>query len=151
MSVLNFTRPFFNLELHEGSDFTVKFAYEDDIGLPVDLTGYSARLQVRINQNGTYDGYDVPYKVLDLAEFELSDNGVIRVHIPASLTLDQQWNRGVYDLFLDSPEGSSKLFMQGFITIIASATKLADNSDPVNGPPREENCQPDFTSVPEFD
>lgn len=44
-----------NLTVDEGTDFTLPLLWKDENGTPVDLTGYSAALQIRysVNDDGT--------------------------------------------------------------------------------------------------
>jgi len=158
---LNYTRPVFHLELREGSPYTVTFVVEDDLGLPKDLTGYSARFQARTAMNGNFDGYATPYKVMDLSQtLNWCGSGVILGGVEGTVTLvidafqtdELGWNRGVYDLFLIPPDNNGsisrpELFMQGFVSIISSVTKVLDMSCPSDDEPDEERYQPDFTQV----
>jgi hypothetical protein len=121
----------FNIELEAESDLTLTFVYNDSItGLPVDLTGYKAEMQVRQK----YDGYDNQNISL---EFNTNVNGgitlggtagTVTLAIPSSATSQYTWTDGVYDLFLVSNTGVRTKFLKGFFTIIQNVTRSEQSS-----------------------
>lgn len=116
----------FHIELIEGSDYSESFVYQDPVTtLPVDLTGWSADLKVRIAMNGTYDGYSTPDYVIELGtstgEIVLGDTtGSVTINISADKTTGLNWNRAVYTLMLTDTGGKKHPLFEGFFTILGS-------------------------------
>jgi hypothetical protein len=80
--------------------------------LPVDLTGYTATLEIR------------PYPLATAILYDASSNitlggptGIITINIPASITGGFTWWSGVYDLLLTSLDGTVYRFTQGSVTV----------------------------------
>lgn len=80
--------------------------------LPVDLTGYTATLQI------------LPYPLATSILYDASSNitlggptGIITINIPASVTGGFTWWSGVYDLLLTNLVGTVTRFAQGNVTV----------------------------------
>jgi hypothetical protein len=80
--------------------------------LPVDLTGYTATLQI------------LPYPLATNILYDASSNimlggstGIITIDIPASITGTFTWWAGVYDLLLTDLAGNVTRFAQGNVTV----------------------------------
>lgn len=114
-----------NIEIEEGVDYTLSLTYRDDTtNLPIDLTGYSAALQIK-------------YPVGDLVTLLSLDsdngislggiNGTVDINITADQTLNRvyDWAFGFYDLILTEPAPSNKLIklVKGMVTIIPGITQ----------------------------
>ncbi|WP_440066430.1 hypothetical protein [Streptosporangium sp. OZ121] len=90
-------------------------------GIPVDLTGFTARMEIRDRPGGV-----LLYR-LSTADGTLSvggaDNlGAIGIHIPADVTSAWEWRSGVYDLELVSPAGVVTRLLQGSVTVSPEVT-----------------------------
>ena len=121
----------FHIEIDEEGDYATQFTYLNySTGLPVDLTGWRADLQVRINYNGESDGtVSLTYTSDTGGGIVLGGTtGTIDVYIPYTDTTGLSWTRAVYNLFLYSPTGMRKKYAKGFFTIIPSANKIVDNA-----------------------
>lgn len=121
------TRNVFHIKITEGTDYTQSFLYVDPVlHLPIDLTGYIARLRVKQGNTGGYDGYSNPDVILEIptagGSITLGGTaGTITLNIPASLTMNPIWINGVYSLDIMSPAGKITQFANGFFTIIPDA------------------------------
>lgn len=80
--------------------------------LPVDLTGYTATLQI------------LPYPLATTILYDASSNitlggptGIIEINIPASTTGGFTWWSGVYDLLMTDINGTATRFAQGNVTV----------------------------------
>jgi hypothetical protein len=123
----------FHMTCDEGSDYSVTFNYNDPItGLPNDLTGYSALMQVRTGMD-PFSSYDNVNFVLEFVSDSTSSEyglilggtaGTIQVQIPGTKLVNLTWDAGVYDIYLKSPSGSQMKFVRGFFTVIPAATKV---------------------------
>jgi hypothetical protein len=85
--------------------------------LPVDLTGYTAMLQIRPYALSTTVLYDAS-ALLVLGGV----NGTITLVIPASVTQGFTWWNGVYDLLMVNPSGFVTRLLQGSVTVSPGVT-----------------------------
>lgn len=118
-----------DLVLPRGADVEYPFRYStrasaDAEKVPVDLTGWSARAQLRRRAN---DSESVPWLTLSSpADIVLGSDGTIRVVIAAAATEDAAWNAresGVWDLELTSPAGKVLRFVQGAVRVSQDVTR----------------------------
>lgn len=92
----------FNIE--QGSSFRLSLTYKDSDGNIIDLTGYCARLTMKINSNDfkTFSSLETNY---DEYKFTIDGpQGTINLLIPASSTNNYTFNSAKYDLELQSPQ-----------------------------------------------
>jgi len=119
----------FHIELDEGADYSRTFVFEDgETGLPVDLTDYEARMQIRQG----YNGQSKRDAVLSLSSATADhgygillggQDGTVQIVLKGQHTRFLNCNEAVYDLFLIAPSGKRTKFLEGFVTLIPSATK----------------------------
>lgn len=122
-----------NLVVTQGADNEFAFRYSRRVGetvTPVDLTGYSARAQLR-----RAVGRDVWLDMTDQDRISLDDEGWVKVSIPAVVTEPVEWNRysklvdgkpvptGVWDLELVDPDGGVVRFVEGTVTVCPDVTR----------------------------
>jgi hypothetical protein len=113
-----------NIDLEEKMDSTVRITYTDDTtNLPMDITDYSAILQIRPSF-----GSDVVIDELTSGAGLVlgGQSGTIDITFVPSDT-DQSgvpyaWTTAAYDLVLIDPQGKRKKLLKGFITIARSAS-----------------------------
>lgn len=86
--------------------------------VPVNLTGYTARLQVR-------ESADAPTVSLDATEYITLGGaaGTIDIEIPAEETSDLEAGRYVYDLEVESGGGEVTTLIAGSLTVTAEVTR----------------------------
>lgn len=118
-----------DLVISQGADNRYAFRYTRD-GLPVDLTGWVARAQLRKRVGG-----DVWLTLTNGDGISLNSDGVVVVSIPAAVTESVEWNgyarlvagkpvpSGVWDLELVDPAGGVVRFVQGTVTVCPDVTR----------------------------
>lgn len=86
--------------------------------VPVNLTGYDARLQVR-------ESPDDATAALDASEYLTLGGaaGTIEIEIPAAETADLEPGRYVYDLEVESGGGEVTTLIAGSLTVSAEVTR----------------------------
>lgn len=110
-----------DLIIAQGADNAYMFRYSQDVDgvqTPIDLTGYSARGQIRRSVGGEL--------YLELADIVLSSDGTIQVTISHQVTEDPVWNNrfnGVWDLELTDPSGGVIRFASGNVTVKPDVTR----------------------------
>jgi len=109
----------YNFEIYEGDFFSKGLTFFDDNDLPVDLTGYSARMQIR--NKVEYNGYKDWSNYLTLG----GAAGTIVIEVPATDNTDWQYYNAVYDLELVPPSGETRSYklLKGNISIIREVTR----------------------------
>lgn len=111
----------YDILIEQGATFQLNLVYKDSNGAPIDISGYTARMQVRRT-------YDAPTPLLSLT----TENGCITlggvagtvaVEAPADMTDNLPAKTGVYDLELVSPSGVVTRLIRGETTISPEVTK----------------------------
>ena len=105
----------YTLNIYKGATLDITFTYKDSAGNPVNLTGYTARLQVR----ASVDTPGTP--LLELTTTLVAGSGIvlggaagtIQLVAPAAATAAYTWDEGVYDLELISGTGVVTRLLQG--------------------------------------
>jgi hypothetical protein len=110
----------YNIKLDQGSDYALSITYKDPAGNTVDLTGYTARMDVR-------QTYSTPTKIISLTtengRIELGGaNGTINLSIDAANTANLPISNAVYDLELVSG-GSVNRLIEGKFVVNPEVTK----------------------------
>lgn len=94
----------YDFAIEQGTSFKLSLVYKDANGVPVDLTGWCARLIWKTNANNTqtFSSDNVDHTVY---KFTIDDSdGKITLMLPASTTNSFSFNTAKYDLELRSPE-----------------------------------------------
>lgn len=110
----------YDITIEQGATFTLSLTWKDSTGAPVNITGYTARMQVRENYESestlvslTSSGGDI---VLGGAL------GTIAITIAASVTQLLQLDEAVYDLELVNGATVTRL-IQGKATVSREVTR----------------------------
>ena len=85
--------------------------------LPVNLTGYTATLQIRPYPLATSILYDASSNITFGGPTGDPSTGIITIDIPAANTSTFTWWAGVYDLLLTNLAGTVYRFTQGNVTV----------------------------------
>lgn len=111
-----------NLVLEQGTTFKHTFYWRDADGVtPIDLTGYTARMQIR-------SSYDATSFLLELTTENgrisiTPSTGRIDLTVTAADTASVTWDRGVYDLeLIDGFEEVTRL-VQGRVNVSKEVTR----------------------------
>jgi hypothetical protein len=104
----------YDLNIEQGSVFRRSIPVLNDAGAPIDLTGWSARGQIRL----TYRDTGVAYE-LDLT----AAGSTVELVIPAADSSEWQWRHGVYDVELLDADGTPTRLMQGNVTVSPEVTR----------------------------
>ena len=110
----------YNTVVDQGADWYVNFTYKDPSGTAINLTGYTAALQVRTSPLAKTT-------VLSLAVGSgitiTAVNGLIAVHATATQTGNIAPGLYAYDLEITSNSGIVTRLVQGTIQISAQVTR----------------------------
>jgi hypothetical protein len=90
-------------------------------GTPVDLTGFTADMQIRQTVQSSTILYEASTSNGDIVLGGTA--GTITLTIPASATAGFTWNLGVYDMNLTSSGGIVTRLIQGAVTVSPEVTR----------------------------
>lgn len=105
-----------NLILEQGTTFSVTIGYNDANGDPVDLTGYTARSQMR----KSYDS--VSYVTLN-ANVSDAAGGEITLSLPSERTANIKYGRYLYDVEVVLNSNVITRIVEGIVTVMPEVTK----------------------------
>lgn len=111
-----------NLTIEQGATFQLNLLWKTSAGTPIDLTGYTARMQVRRK-------HDADTAMLNLTTENSAivlggAAGTIAITAAATLTDDLTGKVAVYDLELVSAGGVVTRLIEGCVTISPEVTRV---------------------------
>jgi hypothetical protein len=112
----------YNTVIDQGADWYINFTYENPAGTPVNITSYTAALQVRTS----------PLAATTVLSLATGGNGIVitgatglvAVHATAVQTGNITNGRYTYDLEITSPTSIVTRLVQGTIDVSAQTTRL---------------------------
>jgi hypothetical protein len=101
----------YDLTIRQGSTWNQTVIWKDSDGVPVDLTDYTARMQVRpVVQSETI----IIELTTENGRIELGGStGEVRLNLSAEVTAQIELLAGAYDLELESSDGTVTAILQG--------------------------------------
>ena len=111
----------YDLDIWQGQTFTQEIVWKDSIGTPVDLTNYTARMQVRKKVKSSTTEIE-----LTTANGRISlgtTNGTITLTISATDTASLDFTCAVYDLELESQTSVVTRVLEGSVTLHPEVTR----------------------------
>lgn len=111
----------YDITIRQGSTFLQNLVWKDSAGVPVNLTGYVARMQVR-------PGVCSPDVIVELTTTNGritlgGSTGTIGLEIPATVTAAITDGCGVYDLELEASDGTVTAILAGTVTFEREVTR----------------------------
>lgn len=110
-----------DIDIEQGATFVMNLVWKDANQAPIDLTGYTARMQVKRRYSDTVPLLD--FTTQNGAITLGGSNGTIQIVGLATLTEDVPAKPCVYDLELVSPTGFVKRLIQGVATVSPEVTR----------------------------
>jgi hypothetical protein len=109
------------LPFRQGETFRKRFRWASPSGVPIDLTGCTARLQVRPD-------VESPTVLVDLTTenggIKLGGvDGTIDMFVSATDTAAYTWESGVHDLEIEHPNGDVKTLAYGSASLAKEVTR----------------------------
>lgn len=111
----------YDILIEQGATFRMSATWKDSAGAPVNITGYTARMQVRRR-------YNDPTILLNFSTTNGAivlggSAGTITITGAATVTDDVAARTGVYDLELVSADGTVTRLLEGGVTISPEVTR----------------------------
>jgi hypothetical protein len=112
----------YDIEIERGASFYLALIYQEADGTPIDLTGFTAGMQVRSAVGGhLLADLSTANSMIKLGELQ---TGSIEARLPIAMSRKLAQAEGVYDLFIYSPDGSeSYKLIKGAAIIHGSVTQ----------------------------
>lgn len=109
-----------NLIIEKNATFKRKLVWRDRLNKPINLTGYSAKMQIR----SAIGSVDVLLELTSAnGRIQLGTvNGAILLLISAADAALLTWSSGVYDLILVAPDGTETRLVEGSVTVSQGVT-----------------------------
>lgn len=111
----------FDITIEQGATFTLSLVWKDSAGTPINLTGWTARMQVRPSY-----GSDVVLLNLNSTSGGITLGGLagtIEVVGSATATAAITGRKAVYDIELVAPGGAVTRLLQGLATLSPEVTR----------------------------
>jgi hypothetical protein len=112
-----------SITIEQGSVFNLHLKYKDNLGVVIDLTGYTARMQVRksVKSNDILLALTTENGGITIG----GSAGTINIKAIAEHTALLTIKSGVYDLELIPPSGEDDVFrlLQGSVTVSPEVTR----------------------------
>lgn len=109
-----------DLVVEQGVTYEKDLLWQDEFGVAIDLTGYTARMQIRHK----VESQSVLVSLLDTAGIALGGAaGTIGIEISSDVTDVIQHRDGVYDLELVAPDGKVTRLIEGKVTFVKGVTR----------------------------
>ena len=111
----------YDFNIDQGATFQKLIVWKDPDGNAIDLTDYTARMQIRktVNSNEVLVEATTENGYITLG----GADGTINISIPASVTENFTFRRGVYDLELESSGGIVTRLLQGCVFVSREVTR----------------------------
>jgi hypothetical protein len=112
------------LILPQGATFIYEVTYKDpDTDLPINLTGYSARMQIREKVDSTTTLYSALSTGVSPAIVITAGSGLVVLTIPATTTAAFTFKKAVFDLEIQSTAGVVTRLVKGTILLDKEVTR----------------------------
>ena len=108
----------YDILIEQGATYRQEFVWKDSAGVAINLTGYTARMQVRQLKTET-----VLLSLVQGSGITLGVNGSILIFVSATATTALPLVPARYDLELQSADGTVTRLIQGDVTISAEVTR----------------------------
>lgn len=109
-----------NLSIDQGVTYKHRFDYVDTTNTPIDISGYTARMQIRESVDDTVTVYDSTVG----SDIEIDGpNGTVTLTIPATTTEAFTFSAGVYDIEIVSSQSEVIRLVEGRVKIRPEVTR----------------------------
>lgn len=108
----------------QGATFIYEITYKDpDTDLPINLTGYSARLQIREKVDSSTIIYSALSTGVNPAIIITGGSGLVVLTIPANTTRDFVFRKAAFDLEIESSTGVVTRLVKGTMILDKEVTR----------------------------
>jgi hypothetical protein len=112
----------YDIQINQGATFSLAATWKDSAGTPVNLTGYTARMQVRTAYDATATILNLTSAAGDITLGGSAGTITITVSATATAALTAPW-AGAYDLELVSGGGVVTRLLEGSASVSPEVTR----------------------------
>lgn len=109
----------YKIKIEQGATYRKQFTWKAG-GVPVDLTGYTGRMQIRPDVTSSTIIADL---TTENDGITIEANGVFNVFISATDTANLNFDTAVYDLELIAPSGDVQRMLEGDVSLSLEVTR----------------------------
>ena len=109
-----------NFEVDQNATFTFIVEYKDNNGLPIDLTGATAKMQVRDTKGGTKLAFSLTSPSGGISITPLL--GKLTIKITPTQTNKLFYPKSSYDIMITDSNANKIKLLEGFMTLSRSVT-----------------------------
>lgn len=114
----------YKLVIEQGSTFRLLLRLTNADGTTPDLTGYTARMQIRETLDSPQPLYELTTQDRPAGGITIDGPaGTIALRVSAADTTALAWPRGVYDLELQAPDGDVGKLLKGEVVVEREVTR----------------------------
>lgn len=106
----------YNTTIDQGANWYFQVTYKNTAGAPIDLTGYSAALELGTSYNMTTPTLAISTTTTGMT-IPTPANGTIIVNVPAATTAALATDNYVYVMTLTAPSGFITRLLQGTVIV----------------------------------
>lgn len=111
----------YDFEIEQGATLIKPLVWKDDAGTPRNLTGFTARMQVR--QSASSDDVLLELNTENGRIQITAGTGTVTLIFSAATTAAIDWRRGKYDLELVASDGTVTRLIEGEISVSKEITR----------------------------
>lgn len=111
----------YNQTIDQGANWYFQVTYKDSAGAPINLTGYSAALQLGTSYNMSTPTLSLSTTTTGMT-IPTPANGTIIVNVPAATTAALATDNYVYVMTITGPSGFVTRLLQGTVAIAPEVT-----------------------------
>jgi len=112
---------YYDMLIEQGATFQKTFVWKDSNEDPVDITGYTARMQIRRKKSATTVEHSATTENGGITLGQTA--GTVAVLIPAADTAAFDFTKGAYDLELVDPQGVVTRLVEGGVEVSKEVTR----------------------------
>lgn len=109
-----------NWEVDQNTTFSFILEYKDDAGVPISLTGSSAKMQVRDTKGGSKLAFTLSSPASGISIDGAA--GKLTINMSPSQTNKLFYPKSAYDVMVTDSNGNKTKLVEGFITLSRSVT-----------------------------
>lgn len=110
----------YDLTIYQGATFRLQFYWRDSDEVGIDLSGYTARMQVRASVRATTTMLEL---TTENGGITLGNDGGVLLFLSDEATAALTRRSGVYDLELEAGDGTVTRLLQGSVEISPEVTR----------------------------
>lgn len=115
--------PIVNLKINQGATFRYQFTWQNTRGHPIDLTGFTASMQIRPDSTALSTTVLTELTTVNGGIVLGNKLGTVSLYIASSVTTELLFSKSAYDIRLTSPSGDVFRLVSGAVSVSLEVTR----------------------------